>query len=96
LLDGPINGERFRTYLERVLVPTLRPGDIVVYSPDLNPIEQIFACPKGMRSIKLKPLLRKATARTVDTVSTAIGHLLDSFTIQECKNYFINSGSQPT
>jgi hypothetical protein len=49
-----------------------------------------------MRSIKLKPLLRKATARTVDTVSTAIRHLLDSFTIQECKNYFINSGPQPT
>jgi transposase len=30
LLDGPINGERFRIYVEKVLVPTLRPGDIVV------------------------------------------------------------------
>ena len=30
LLDGPINGESFRTYVERVLVPTLRPGDVVV------------------------------------------------------------------
>ena len=30
LLDGPINGERFRIYVEKVLVPTLRSGDIVV------------------------------------------------------------------
>ena len=30
LLDGPINGERFRLYVEKVLVPTLRPGDIVI------------------------------------------------------------------
>jgi len=30
LLDGPIDGESFRLYVERVLVPTLRPGDVVV------------------------------------------------------------------
>jgi putative transposase len=30
LLDGPINGECFRLYVEKVLVPTLRPGDIVI------------------------------------------------------------------
>jgi len=30
LIDGPINGERFRLYVEKVLVPTLRSGDIVV------------------------------------------------------------------
>ena len=30
LIDGPINGERFRLYVEQVLVPTLKPGDIVV------------------------------------------------------------------
>lgn len=30
LIDGPINGERFRIYVERVLVPTLKPGDIVI------------------------------------------------------------------
>ena len=50
------------------------------YSPDLNPIEQVFA--------KLKTLLRKAAARTVDAISTAIGQLLDQFTPQECANYF--------
>lgn len=30
LIDGPINGERFQLYFEKVLAPTLRPGDIVV------------------------------------------------------------------
>ena len=78
-IEGPIDGVSFRIYVEKVLLPTLRPGDIVVmdnlgshkgkavrqlprsagakllflpkYSPDLNPIEQVFA--------KLKHLLRK-------------------------------------
>src|ERR1700732_3863031 len=86
VLDGPVNGERFKTYVEKVLVPTLAAGDLVLmdnlgshkgkairrairaagaklfflpkYSPDLNPIEQVFA--------KLKHLLRKAAARTVE------------------------------
>ncbi len=112
LLAGPINGETFRLYIEKVLVPTLKPGDIVMmdnlgshkghavrsairaagaklfflpkYSPDLNPIEQFFA--------KLKHLLRKAAARTFDAVTAAIGQLLESFTPQECLNYFNNSG----
>ena len=30
LIEGPINGERFRLYVEQVLVPTLRPTDIVI------------------------------------------------------------------
>jgi hypothetical protein len=30
LIDGPINGTRFLLYVEKVLVPTLKPGDIVV------------------------------------------------------------------
>ncbi len=54
------------------------------YSPDLNPIEQVFA--------KLKHLLRKAAARTQDAVCNAIGTLLGSFTAEECANYFKNSG----
>ena len=111
MLDGPINGETFRTYVERMLAPTLEPGDIVVldnlgshksravraairtagahllflppYSPDLNPIEQVFA--------KLKHLLRKAGARTIETVTDAIGRLLDAFDPQECANYLTNA-----
>jgi transposase len=111
-IEGPIDGESFRTYVAKVLLPSLRPGDIVVmdnlvshrsravrqlirsagaklfflpkYSPDLNPIEQVFA--------KLKHLLRKAAARTVDAVCAAIGELLHAFTSEECANYFKNSG----
>jgi len=30
VLDGPMNGEAFRDYVEQVLIPTLTPGDIVV------------------------------------------------------------------
>ena len=54
------------------------------YSSDLNPIEQVFA--------KLKTLLRKANARTVEAVTKAIGKLLDEYTVAECANYLVNSG----
>ena len=112
VIDGPINGESFRTYVEQVLVPELRPGDIVVmdnlgshktpairqairaagaklfylpaYSPDLNPIEQVFA--------KLKHLMRKAAERTHEATWRRIGSLLDAFSPAECRNYLLNSG----
>ena len=112
LIDGPINGKGFRTYVEKVLAPTLKPGDLVImdnlgshkgnaarqairsagaklfllpkYSPDLNPIEQVFA--------KLKHLLRKAAARTLDIVVATIRELLDAYTAPECANYFANAG----
>jgi transposase len=112
LIDGPINGERFLLYVEKVLVPTLNRGDIVImdnlgshkgkavrkairsagahliflpkYSPDLNPIEQVFA--------KLKHLLRKVAARTVETVCAVIGQVLNAFTAEECANYFRKAG----
>ena len=54
------------------------------YSPDLNPIEQVFA--------KLKTLLRKAAERSVETTWMRIGALLDAFTPAECANYLRNSG----
>jgi transposase len=116
LLEGPIDGESFRLYLETVLLPTLRPGDIVImdnlgshkgkaarqlirsvgaklfflpkYSPDLNPIEQVFA--------KLKHLLRKAAARTFEAICLALGNILQTFTPDECANYFVNSGYRRT
>jgi transposase len=115
LLEGPIDGESFRTYVEKVLLPSLHERDIVImdnlgshkskavrqlirlagaklfflpkYSPDLNPIEQVFA--------KLKHMLRKANARTVEAVCAAIGELLGTFTAAECANYFKNSGYAP-
>lgn len=57
------------------------------YSPDFNPIEQAFA--------KLKALLRKAAARTLEALERAIVDALDAFTPQECSNYFANSGYEP-
>ena len=48
------------------------------YSPDLNPIEQVFA--------KFKHLLRKAAARTLETVVAAVGELLGAYTAKECAN----------
>jgi transposase len=112
VIDGPINGETFLAYVEQFLVPTLRPGDIVVmdnlgshkgegvhraiegagatlmflppYSPDFNPIEQVFA--------KLKALLRRAATRSIPTLWSAVGKLLGCFHPAECANYFANAG----
>ena len=107
-----MNGEAFLVYVEKVLVPNLTAGDIVVvdnlpahkvegvraqieaagaillylppYSPDLNPIEMAFA--------KLKALLRKAAARTRDSLWDAIGQVLDAFAPDECANYLTHAG----
>jgi transposase len=112
VIDQAMNGSIFRTYVERCLVPTLAPGDIVVmdnlsahkvagvrqaieaagaallylppYSPDLNPIEQLFA--------KLKALLRKAAERTIEALWVAIGRLLDDFPADECSRYLAHAG----
>jgi len=54
------------------------------YSPDMNPIEMAFA--------KLKTLLRKHQARTVETLWQLIGTLLDEFQPNECANYFRAAG----
>jgi transposase len=116
VLDGPINGQSFTAWVEQFLVPTLKPGDIVImdnlgshkgqavrnairsagakllflppYSPDLNPIEQVFA--------KLKLLLRKAAERSVDATWQRIGTLLDAFPPHECAAYLKNSGYAST
>ena len=116
LIDGPIDAKSFTTYVEQVLCPTLKPGDLVImdnlgshkgspvrqlirargaklfflpkYSPDFNPIEQVFA--------KLKHLLRKAAARTIEAIVAAVGQHLGSFTAEECAAYFRNSGYAPT
>jgi transposase len=57
------------------------------YSPEFNPIEQAFA--------KLKALLRKAAARSIDALWAAIADALDAVTTHECANYFTNSGYEP-
>ncbi len=112
IFDGPINGERFRAYVEQFLVPTLRSGDIVIldnlgshkskavrqairavgahrlflppYSPDLNPIEQVFA--------KLKHWLRMAKARSVPELHAAVAGILDRYTPDDCAACLKNAG----
>ena len=54
------------------------------YSPDLNPIEMVFA--------KLKTLLRKASERTWDAICNRIGEILRTFTPNECQNDFMRDG----
>lgn len=54
------------------------------YSPDLNPIEQVFA--------KLKHLMRKAAERTVEDTWRRIGTLLNEFPSHECAAYLKNAG----
>jgi transposase len=115
VLDGPMNRSAFLAYVSRVLVPELKPGDVVIldnlpahkgrrvreaieaagaslrylppYSPDFNPIENAFA--------KLKALLRRTAERTVEGLWRLIGQLIDTFTPQECANYFIAAGYDP-
>jgi transposase len=112
VFEGAINGRSFLAYVRQVLVPILRPDDIVVmdnlgshkvsgvrqaieaagaqlrylppYSPDLNPIEQVFA--------KIKAKLRTRAERTVDALWDALGDLAGSLTPTECANYLRNSG----
>ena len=112
VLDGPINGEAFKVYVETQLLKTLKPGDIVVadnlgshknkavrklirdagahllflpaYSPDLNPIEQVFA--------KTKHLMRRAMARTVEAAQEHLATVLEKVKSKECGNYLQNSG----
>ena len=112
VLDGAMNRDAFLTYIEKILGPTLKSGDLVVmdnlpahkgdkvralikargaelrflppYSPDLNPIELVFA--------KLKTLLRKAAERSRDGLSDRIGTVLEAFTPAECANYFRHDG----
>jgi transposase len=54
------------------------------YSPDLNPIEQVFA--------KLKALLRAKALRTVDALWNALGSIIDCVSPEECKNFICHAG----
>jgi transposase len=115
VIDCAVDRHVFETWVEQVLVPELRTGDIEVmdnlsshkgprvealiqaagaelrylppYSPDFNPIENAFA--------KLKALLRKEAARTVDALWSAIGRLVDLITPAEAINMFAAAGYDP-
>lgn len=112
VVDGAMNGDLFRAYVEQQLAPALRPGDVLVldnlpshkvagvaaaveragatlaylppYSPDLNPIEQVFA--------KAKAEIRRQKPRTVAGTEGLCGEALDWFTPAECQNYIHHAG----
>jgi transposase len=111
-VEGATDTEVFRAYVERVLCPTVRAGDLVVmdnlsphkddstldllmeagaevrflpaYSPDLNPIENMWS--------KVKTHLRSAAARTESDLLQAIGSALKSITRQDATNWFAHCG----
>lgn len=111
-LDGAMNGPAFLAWVEEMLAPTLRPGDIVVmdnlpahkpaavraaieaagaelrylppYSPDLNPIEMAYS--------KLKAILKKASARTVEALWAAIADAIPTISPADCLGYFNAAG----
>ncbi len=110
--DGATDTACFEAYIERCLVPTLRPADIVImdnlschktaevqrlirsagaevrylpaYSPDLNPLEELFS--------KLKGLLRSAAARTVDELIDAMGEALRAIHPGDILGWFSHCG----
>jgi transposase len=112
LLDGPMDAVTFLGYTERMLAPTLAPGDIVVmdnlgahkaagvaeaigargadvwylppYSPDLNPIERVWA--------KVKAWLRRVAARDFAGLADAIADALRAVSVDECTAYFRGCG----
>jgi transposase len=115
VVDGALNGELFRAYVQQHLVRVLTPGDIVImdnlpthkvagvadairrvgaklvylppYSPDLNPIEQVFA--------KAKAEIRKRKPRTITQTEDLCGDALDWFSPLECQNYIRHAGYRP-
>ena len=111
-IAGATDTEVFRTYIDKVLCPELRPRDIVImdnlgahkspatleliaargaearflpaYSPDLNPIEKMWS--------KVKADLRRAAARTPETLDDAIGAALDKVTANDARDWFNSCG----
>lgn len=112
VVDGAVNGDVFEAFIEQVLAPQLRCGDIVImdnlsshkrartrqlieatgaelmflppYSPDLNPIEMVFA--------KVKHLLRSLACRTRDVLWRAMQSVLDQVTASDAANCFKHCG----
>jgi len=111
-IGGALDGIAFEVFIEQVLVPTLRPGQIVImdnlsahkntrarqlaeaagcrweflpaYSPDFNPIEQLWS--------KFKSDLRREAARTQPALDNLVWPLLSSATSQQARNWFNHCG----
>lgn len=112
ITNGPTNSWVFEAYVDWLLAPALRPGDILImdnlsshknssalekiratgaevrflppYSPDLNPIEQVFS--------KIKSCLCRLAVRTERKLYNAIATAIDAVTPEDCLNCFHSSG----
>ena len=112
VVEGATTKAVFETYVERVLAPNLRKGQVVVmdnlsahkrdrvreliegqgceliylppYSPDLSPIEEAFS--------KIKGLLRKAQARSRETLLEAIGAAISALSAEDARGFFEHCG----
>lgn len=112
LVDGAVNGDIFVAFIQQVLVPHLKPGDVVVmdnlpshkvrrvrdliegrgaqvrylppYSPDLNPIENVFS--------KIKQRLRTLAYRTKDALWGSMQSVLHAVTPTDALNCFTHAG----
>lgn len=112
VVDGAVNGDVFEAFVEQVLAPQLRGGDVVVmdnlsshkrartrelieaagatvlflppYSPDLNPIEMIFA--------KVKHLLRSLACRSREALWQTMQSVLDQISASDAANCFRHCG----
>jgi len=116
VVDGAVNGDVFTAFVRDVLLPELKPGDVVVmdnlsshkvvpirrliesvgaelrylppYSPDLNPIENIFS--------KVKQLLRSLACRTKAALWQSMQSVLDQITERDAINCYAACGYHAT
>jgi len=71
-----------------ILAADARLAFLPPYSPDLNPIEQVFS--------KIKHWMRMAQARTMEDINKRIGELVGAIPAHECANYLDNAGYAST
>jgi transposase len=111
-VEGAVDGKAFESYIEHLLAPKLKRGQIVVmdnlsvhkskrveglvedagcellflpaYSPDMNPIEEVFS--------KVKGILRRSGARTREALVEATGRALDAITPQDIRGCYSDCG----
>jgi transposase len=106
LLDGPMHGIAFVAYVEKILLPELREGDIVVMdnlaSHKVAGVRQLIES-VGATLLYLPPhspdvnpiemaALRKAAARTRTDLWDAIALAIETVSPTECENYFATTG----
>jgi putative transposase len=83
VLDN-LGSHRARAIRNAIIATGARLAFLPPYSPDFNPIEQVFA--------KVKHWLRMAQARSIDAIHDNVAKLVGDVTRSECANYFRNAG----